>query len=602
MYTQQTISGQPIQYYKMNNLHYFVHTAMDGMTIEYVQYPIQGKPDFQMYSYNLPNSDLPLVFSNYPVPGVNAMELSSLQQMGMVPGTNFGTSLPLGQVSSTSTSDASKTTPISSVVDTLSSTLPKTLQEGFGIVDQIQSGIKDTIITPVQGAFTTAYNTAADFVKSIMGPIKAAARAIGSGIKCVIDNVLNLAKQIPKIPFAIRDVAISAFNGVKDVVVNTVGNFVTTVKTLGSKIYKIGGSLVKGVMKTASAIFKTISDGITVVVNTVKLIIDGITRLIKWLMTLPNKIADFAKKAWNTISGLASSMYSKIKNGILSIFNGDDDDNKVDEGSMSVTCKDDDDVCKEFQASEMMNRDINNIYLAVRSNATNLGNVILASLAPDTDSTRKALGNLIELTVAGTTDPTTLINTIQAAITAGATVDKTTYTADQVKQAVSLIGDLVKRNQTYLDIASKITSSLPSDKQDSILSKSLQFLVAAAVLGDSTLSQKAMDIASSINTKYKPADPAAVQTFSDNLTKLTDASKQGIINVASIVSASAASAASAASTSSTTSTSATTTTAAAEFFGFIDNKTWYKSWWFYFILFLVICAAVFFYMRRKRKL
>lgn len=518
MYSQQTISGKPIQYYKMNNLSYFIHTTMDGLTIEYVQYPIPNKPDFQMYSYSFAGQDQPLVFSNYPVPGVNAQDLSGLQQMGIAPGSNFGINTSaFGMMGMGG------------------------FQENFGILDQIQGGVNDYIIDPVKGAFTTAFNTAADFVRGIMGPIKAAANVVASGIKCVYDNVLNIAKQLPKIPGAIKDVAVKAFDGVKDVVVTAVNGVVGTIKNIGTQIYKIGGSVISGVTKTASAVFGAIMSGVKTVVDTVKLIIAGITRLIKFIMALPGKIADFAKSAWNSISGIATGIYTKIKKGILSIFNGDDGEDSVPTIELD---QNDPNVAAGIAVKAIRN--------AIVTKANALRDAILAAVPADKPTERQAVEALLSAATSrqdANVNIDSLSSSIQTVIPPAST---------DALDALNKLTAYAKALQTNFGSLQTIGSVIPSGKISAAVDYQVSGLAYLASYPSPDNAKSASDLSAAL-LDIIPADQTAA------------------VNAVNALKNAAT----------------TSTPASAENFGFFSSgKVWYKSWWFWLII-LILAIAIF---------
>ena len=287
MYSQTAENGAETQLYRMDKILYYIQRVPDGSIIEYVEYPMPGMPDFQMYLYHVAGDEEPLVFSNYPIPGVISQEIDQL--VGSINMTPF--------------------------------TTVQNVKEGYGILDDVQSGINQYVVSPVQGAFNTVVSSVSSAIDTVMKPIKATAGAIKNAIECVVKGVAKFISELPKLPNAIytvvKSVVETAVGAVSQLITN-VGNLVGTIK---DNVYKIGTSIFQGIKGVWDGSVGILSATVSGLIDTVKLIKNKIMALIKFLIALPGKIWEKLKSVGNAIAGFATDTYDKVKKAILNAFN-----------------------------------------------------------------------------------------------------------------------------------------------------------------------------------------------------------------------------------------------------------------------------------------
>jgi phage-related protein len=288
--------GSPTQFYQMDKIQYYIQKANDGTIIEYVQHPIPGKEDFQLYVFTLPNEKEPMAFSNYDIPGANKTQMDAFLQQYQ---------------------GAAQVYDIANVQDLTRK------REGFSILKQIQDGVTQYVVDPVKSGFETAVSTVESSIAYIMTPIKAFARAIFAGIKCIGTQIQNIIQQAADIPIQIGKLVSTTFTGLTTAASTVVNEVTSTVSTLVKQIGKIGSSVFNGVKDAVSGTISYWSKIVSGLITTVTIIKNKIIELLRWIAALPGKIGDSLRNVWRSISGYAESMYSKVTTSITSAFGFD---------------------------------------------------------------------------------------------------------------------------------------------------------------------------------------------------------------------------------------------------------------------------------------
>ena len=295
IYNQQG-SGIETQLYRMDKILYYVQKTPDGSVVEYVEYPMPNMPDFQMYLYHVAGDDQPLAFSNYPIPGVVSQDLESL--MGTI---NIS---PFIQ----STMGVDKTV--------------QEIKEGFGILDDIQSGIDQYVVSPVTSGFNTAISSVESAINYVMTPIKATAKMIKTVVwDCLYQNIKNFVAYLPNLPIDIYNIVRKTADKVIGTVTTVINGILGTVNTIKDNVFKIGSSIFKGVKGAWNGAVGVISNTVNGIIKTVKTIKNKIMQLIRFLIALPGKIWEKLKTVGNSIADTASGIYKKVKNAVLNAFN-----------------------------------------------------------------------------------------------------------------------------------------------------------------------------------------------------------------------------------------------------------------------------------------
>lgn len=181
------------------------------------------------------------------------------------------------------------------------------VQEYFGILDDVEKGVKDYVVAPVTSAFNTVEDKVKEAVKIVAEPIKSAAGSVISGIKTAGDKVAEFTtKTIPNTATSIANTvagyAEDAFTTVKGEVVGLVdkvkdldipGKFMSVV----NKVKDVGESVGTTVYKGMGTGFEYVKDGATMAFEKVKDgVLDAKDYVVKYGKLVGENVYSIAKK------------------------------------------------------------------------------------------------------------------------------------------------------------------------------------------------------------------------------------------------------------------------------------------------------------------
>jgi len=204
-------------------------------------------------------------------------------------------------------------------------------REAFGVLDDIETGIKQYVVSPVTSAFDTVEDTVKSAVQTVAKPLKSAANEVISGINSAKDKVVDFTtKTIPntatQIAGKVSGFAEDAYKTVKGEVTGLIGKigdldipgkFMSVV----DKVKDVGQTVGTTVYNSMDKGFTFVKDGAVNAFDTVK---DGVLTakdyIVKYGSLVGTNIADVAKKigtGFYDISKTIKDQGEKIANKIV---------------------------------------------------------------------------------------------------------------------------------------------------------------------------------------------------------------------------------------------------------------------------------------------